>query len=74
MATANPTAQQRAALAAQKAKAAKQRIRDIWTARAEIKYDEARKVTRGEVDAALKTAKWEKEYEVPGRNTHVNII
>ena len=45
MAMVNPMAQQRAAIAAQKAKAAKQRIRDIWTARKSIQYTEAWKVT-----------------------------
>ena len=74
MAAANPTAQQRAALAVQKVKVAKQHIRDIWTTRSSIQYTDAWKVTWGEVDAVLETAKWEKEYEAPGRNTHVNII
>ena len=67
-------AQQRAAIAAQKAKAAKQRIWDIWTTRKSIQYTEAWKVTHAEVDAALETTKWEKEYQIAGRNTHVNII
>ena len=74
MATVNPTAQQRAAIAAQKAKEAQQRIHDIWTTRSSIKYTEVQKVSHAEVDAALQSAKWEKEYEIPGKNTHVNIL
>ena len=69
-----PTAQQRAALAAQQSKLAKQRIRDIWKVRMSIQYAEARKVSHAEVDAALEITKWEKEYEIPGKNTHVNIL
>ena len=69
-----PTAQQRAAIAAQQSKLAKQRIRDIWTARMSINYSDARKVSHAEVDAALETATWEKEYEIPRKNTHVNIV
>ena len=69
-----PTAQQRAAIAAQQSKLAKQRIRDIWTAHMSINYSDARKVSHAEVDAALETTTWEKEYEIPGKNTHVNIL
>ena len=69
-----PTAQQRAAIAAQQSKLAKQRIRDIWTARMSINYSDAWKVSHAEVDAALETATWEKEYEIPRKNTHVNIL
>ena len=69
-----PTAQQRAAIAAQQSKLAKQRIRDIWTAGMSIKYSDARKVSHAEVDAALETMTWENEYEIPGKNTHVNIL
>ena len=68
-----PTAQQRAAIAARQSKLAKQRIRDIWTARMSIQYAEARKVSHAEVDAALDTITWQKEYEIAGKNTHVNI-
>ena len=74
MATVNPTAQQQAAIAAQKAKGAQQWIHDIWTTQSSIQYTEARKVPHAEVDVALQSAKWEKEYEIPGKNTHVNIL
>ena len=69
-----PTAQQRAAIAAQQSKLAKQRIRDIWMARMSIEYADAWKVSHVEVDAALETTTWEKEYEIPWKNTHVNIL
>ena len=61
-------------IAVQKAKAAKQQIRDIWTAQSSIQYTEVRKVSHAEVDVVLQSAKWEKEYEIPGKNTHVNIL
>ena len=72
--SANPTAQQRAAIAAQKAKLAKQRIKDIWTAQMSITYEKAQKVSHAEVDAALEGLTWEKEYQIPGKNTHVNFL
>ena len=39
-----------------------------------ITYADTRKVSHAEVDAALEAMTWEKEYEIPGKNTHVNVI
>ena len=69
-----PMVQQRAAIAAQQSKMAKQQIRDIWMARMSIQYADAQKVSHAEVDTALETTTWEKEYEIPEKNTHVNIL
>ena len=65
------SAQQRATLAATKAKAAKQRIKDIWAARLSVQYKEAKKTSTAEVAAVLEGLEWEEEYKIPGKNTHV---
>ena len=63
--------QTRAALAAAKAKAAKQRIRDIWSARLAVEYKEAKKTSPAEVAAVLDGVDWQPEYQIAGKNTHV---
>ena len=63
--------QARAAIAAAKAKAAKQRIKDIWAARLSVQYKEAKKTSPAEVAAVLNGLDWEEEYTIPGKNTHV---
>ena len=68
------SAQQRAALAAAKAKAAKQRIKDIWAACLSVQYKEAKKTSTAEVAAVLEGLEWEEEYKIPGKNTHVCAI
>ena len=65
-----------AAAAAAKAKvvAAKQQwIRDVWAAHMSIVYKDACKVSPPEVAVVLKGLKWEGEYQIPGKNTHVSI-
>ena len=63
--------QARAAIAATKAKAAKQRIKDVWVARLSVEYKEAKKTSPAEVVAVLDSLDWEEEYTIPGKNTHV---
>ena len=63
--------QERVAIAAAKAKAAKQRIKDIWAARLSVQYKEAKKTSTVEVAAVLEGPDWEEEYTIPGKNTHV---
>ena len=63
--------QERAALAAVKAKAAKQRIKDIWAACLSAQYKEAKKTSTAEVTAVLEGLDWEEEFMIPGKNTHV---
>ena len=65
-----------AAAAAAKVKvvaAKQQRICDVWAACMSIIYKDACKVSPPEVAAALKRLKWEPEYQIPGKNTHVSI-
>ena len=65
-----------AAAAAAKVKvvaAKQQRIRDVWATCMLIVYKDACKVSPPEVAAALKGLKWEPEYQIPGKNTHVSI-
>ena len=63
--------QQRVAIVATKAKAAKQRIRDIWSARLAVEYKEAKKTSPAEVAAVLDGLDWEPKYQIAGKNTHV---
>ena len=63
--------QARAVLAAVKAKAAKQCIKDIWAAQLSVKYKEAKKTSPAEVVAVLNGLNWEDEYTILGKNTHV---
>ena len=63
--------QQRAAIAAAKAKAAKQRIHDIWLAHLAVEYKEAKKTSPAEVAAVLDWLDWEPEYQIAGKNTHI---
>ena len=63
--------QERAAFAAAKAKAAKQRIKDIWAARLSVQYKEAKKASTAEVAVVLEGLDWEEECTIPGKNTHV---
>ena len=65
------SAQHRAALAATKAKAAKQRIKDIWAAHLSVQYKEAKKTSTAEDAAVLEGLDWEEEYTILGKNTHV---
>ena len=58
-------------LAAAKAKAAKQRIHDIWSARLAIEYKKAKKTSPAEVAAVLDGIDWEPKYLIAGKNTHV---
>ena len=65
-----------AAAAAAKAKvvaAKQQRICDVCATHMSIVYKDARKVSPPEVAAALKGLKWEPEYQIQGKNTHVSI-
>ena len=62
------------ALAAAKAKAAKQRICDIWSARLAVKYKEVKKTSPAEVAAVLDGLNLEAEYKIAGKNTHVCSI
>ena len=65
-----------AAAAAAKVKvvaAKQQRICDVWATRMSIVYKDARKVSPPQVAAALKGLKWEAEYQILGKNTHVSI-
>ena len=61
--------QMRASLAV--AKAAKQRIKDIWAASLSIEYKEAKKTLTAEVAVILSGLQWEEEYTIPGKNTLV---
>ena len=63
--------QARAALAAAKAKAAKQHIKDVWVARLSVEYKEAKKTSPAEVAAVLDGLNWEDEYTIPCKNLHV---
>ena len=63
--------QERATITAAKAKAAKQRIKDIWAARLSVQYKEAKKTSTAEVAAVLGGLDLEEEYTIPGKNTHV---
>ena len=63
--------QQRGVIAAARAKAAKQRIRDIWSACLAVEYKEAKKTLPVEVTAVLDGLDWEPEYQIAGKNTHV---
>ena len=63
--------QQRVAIAATKAKAAKQRICDIWLAPLAVEYTEVKKTSPAEVAAVLDGLDWEPEYQIAGKNTHV---
>ena len=63
--------QARAVLAAAKAKAAKQRIKDVWAARLSVEYKEAKKISPAEVAAVLDGLDWEEEYTIPGKNTQL---
>ena len=65
------SAQQRATLAAAKANAAKQRIKDIWAARLSVQFKEAKKTSTAEVAVVLEGLDWEEEYTILGKNTHV---
>ena len=59
------------AIAAMKAKAAKQRIRDIWSAHLAVEYKEVKKTLPVEVAAVLDGLDWEPEYQIARKNTHV---
>ena len=63
--------QERAAITAAKAKAAKQRIKDIWAAQLSVQYKEAKKTSTAEIAAVLEGLDWEEEYMILGKNTHV---
>ena len=63
--------QARAALAATKAKVAKQHFKDVWVARLSVEYKKAKKTSPAEVVAVLDGLNWEDEYTIPGKNTHV---
>ena len=63
--------QQRAVIVAMKAKAAKQRIRDIWSARLALEYKEAKKTSPVRVAAVLDGLDREPEYQIARKNTHV---
>ena len=63
--------QARAVIAAAKAKAAKQHIKDVWVAWLSVKYKEAKKTSPAEVVAVFDGLDWEEEYTIPGKNTHV---
>ena len=65
------TGQMRVALAAAKAKAAKQHIRQIWAAKQAVECKGAKKTSDVEVAAALQDVQWEPEYSIAGKNTHV---
>ena len=71
MAGQGPTKVAAATLAEAKAKAARERINDVWTARKSITYENARKVPTIEVTNALGAVEWEDEYLIAGKNTHV---
>ena len=63
--------QARAAIAATKAKAAKQHIKDVWAAQLSVEYKEAKKPSPAEIVAVLNGLDWEEEYTIMGKNTHV---
>ena len=63
--------QQKAAMVAAKAKAAKQRIQDIWSAHLVVEYKEVKKTSSAEVAAILDGLDWEPEYQIAGKNTNV---
>ena len=63
--------QERAAITAAKAKAAEQRIKDIWAAQLSVQYKEAKKTSTAEIAALLEGLDWEEEYTILGKNTHV---
>ena len=71
MAGQGPTKAAAAALAAAKAKAAHDRINEVWTARKSIRYEGARKVPTVEVTNALAGLEWEDEYLIAGKTNHV---
>ena len=58
--------QARAAVAAAKAKATKQCIKDVWAAQLSVKYKEATKTSPAEVAPVLNGLNWEDEYTIPG--------
>ena len=62
--------QERATIAAAKAKAAKGYM-DIWAARLSVQYKEAKKTSTAEVAAVLEGLDWEEEYTIPCKNAHV---
>ena len=65
------TGQTRAALAAAKAKAAKEHIQHIWAAKQAVECKGAKKTSAAEVAAALQDVQWQPEYIIAGKNTHV---
>ena len=63
--------QTQAVLAAAKAKAAKQRICDIWSACLAVKHKEVKKTSPAEVAVVLDGLDWEPKYPIARKNTHV---
>ena len=53
------------------AKAAKQRICNIWSARLAVEHIESKKTSPAEVTAVLDGLDWEPEYQIARKNTHV---
>ena len=65
------TGQTCAALAAAKAKAAKQHIRDIWAAKQGVECKGVKKTSAAEVAAALQDVQWQPKFTIAGKSTHV---
>ena len=65
--------QTRAELALRKAREATTKIKSVWDARKEITVPDAKKVTTVRVETAFMGLKWEAEFTVKGKGTHVCI-
>ncbi|MCG8624851.1 MAG: hypothetical protein MJE68_22990 [Proteobacteria bacterium] len=58
-------------LAEKKRKMQLAKVKDIWKARLEIRFDKLQKVTPTAVEVAKAGLKWEPEYTVAGHSTQV---